>query len=137
MKTLGCLILLAAVGLGRVQQPSTVWDGVYSAEQAKRGETLYADRCAKCHGEGMQGIESAPALTGPAFYSNWEGQSLDALFERMRISMPQDAPGSLSRAQNADILARMLETGGYPAGKTALDAQAGALVRIKVLMYRP
>ena len=40
-------------------------------------------------------------------------------------------------ADNIDILARMLETGGYPAGKTALDAQAGALVRIKVLMYRP
>ena len=137
MKTLAFLILLAGAGVGRFQQPSTVWDGVYTTEQALRGEKLYADRCAKCHGEGMQGIESAPALTGPAFYSNWEGESLDKLFERMRMSMPQDAPGSLSRAQNADILARMLETGGYPTGKIALDPQAGALLRIKVLMYRP
>ena len=137
MKIFACLMLLTTAGVVRAQQQATVWDGVYTTEQAMRGETLYAGRCAKCHGDGMQGVESAPALTGPAFYSNWEGESLDALFERMRKSMPQDAPGSLSRAQNADILARMLETGGYPAGKTALDSQAGALLRIKVLMYRP
>ena len=140
MKTSGllaCLILLGVAGLVRAQQPATVWDGVYTTEQAMRGEKLYADRCAKCHGDGMQGVESAPALTGPGFYGNWDGETLDALFERMRMSMPQDAPGSLTRQQNADILARMLEIGGYPAGKTALDPQAGALLRIKVLMYRP
>jgi len=51
--------------------------------------------------------------------------------------MPQDAPGSLSRPQNADVLAYMLKTANYPAGQTALDPQAGGLTRIKVLMYRP
>jgi S-disulfanyl-L-cysteine oxidoreductase SoxD len=118
-------------------QQLTIWDGVFTAEQASRGEKIYADRCARCHGDGLQGVESAPALTGTAFYSTWDGEMLDALFERMRSSMPQDAPGSLSRAQNADILAHMLKTGGYPAGQAALDPQAGALMRIKVSMYKP
>jgi mono/diheme cytochrome c family protein len=126
-------------GLSRplTAQQLTTWDGVFTAEQAGRGEKVYAERCARCHGDGLQGVESAPALTGTTFYATWEGETLDALFERMRSSMPADAPGSLSRAQNADILALMLKTGGYPAGQTALDPQAGALTRIKVLMYRP
>ena len=48
------------------------------------------------------------ALTGPGFYGNWEGETLNALFERIRMSMPADNPGSLSRAQNADIIAHLL-----------------------------
>ena len=53
------------------------------------------------------------------------------------MSMPQDNPGSLSRTQNADIVAHMLRVGGYPAGSTVLDGQAGALTGIKVLTYKP
>ena len=129
--------VVAGVGPAVAAQQLTIWDGVFTTEQATRGEKIYADGCARCHGEGLQGVEAAPALTGPTFYAMWEGETLDALFERMRSSMPQDAPGSLSRAQNADVLAYMLKTGGYPAGQAALDPQAGALARIKVLMYRP
>jgi mono/diheme cytochrome c family protein len=110
---------------------------VYSEEQAKRGEQLYSEHCATCHGDGLGGVESAPALTGPAFYSNYEGESLNALFERIRMSMPQDSPGSLSRTQNADIVSHMLRVGGYPAGKAALEGQAGVLTAIKVLTYKP
>jgi mono/diheme cytochrome c family protein len=138
MKTrLTLVAIVVALGYGVGAQQITIWDGVFTAEQASRGEKVYADRCARCHGDGMQGVEAAPALTGTTFYQTWDGETLDALYERMRSSMPQDAPGSLSRAQNADILAHMLKTGGYPAGQTALDPQAGALMRIKVVMYRP
>ena len=114
-----------------------MWDGLYTDEQAARGATLYADRCARCHGEGLGGVESAPALTGTTFYANWEGETLEALFERMRSSMPADKPGSLSRAQNADILAHLLKVGGYPAAATALDGQAGAMAPITIRMYKP
>ena len=55
----------------------------------------------------------------------------------MRSTMPQDKPGSLSRAQNADILAHMLRAGGYPAGPTPLDGQAGALATVTIRMYKP
>ncbi|HET9269984.1 MAG TPA: cytochrome c [Vicinamibacterales bacterium] len=119
------------------QQPRTLWDGIYTDEQAARGETLYAERCAKCHGDTLGGQESAPALTGTTFYSNWEGEMLEPLFDRLRTTMPQDKPGSLSRAQNADILAHMLKAGGYPAGATPLTGQAGAMATITIRMYKP
>ena len=132
----------AGIWIGQVapvgaQEKKSVWDGVYSEEQATRGATLYAERCARCHGDGLGGVESAPALTGSAFYANWEGETLESLFERIRSSMPADKPGSLSRAQNADVLAHMLKVGGYPAGPTALDGQAGALTTIAIRMYKP
>jgi quinoprotein glucose dehydrogenase len=126
----------AALGVLAAQQ-ITVWDGVYTREQADRGEKIYGERCARCHGDTLQGIESAPGLVGPTFYNNWEGETLDALFERMRSSMPLDRPGSLTRAENADVLAYMLRAAEYPAGTNALDAQGGALTRVRVLMYRP
>jgi mono/diheme cytochrome c family protein len=115
---------------------ATIWDRVYSAEQADRGETLYAERCAQCHGDGLGGIEAAPALTGLIFYEKWEGETLQALFDRVR-TMPPDKPGSLARAQAADLLAHILRAGGYPAGETPLDSTAAALSRITLRMYRP
>jgi mono/diheme cytochrome c family protein len=118
-------------------QQITIWDGVYTDAQADRGAKLYAARCAGCHGDALQGVEAAPALTGPTFYGNWDGESLDALFERMRISMPLDRPGSLTRAENTDLLAYMLRVAKYPAGALLLDAQGGALTRIRIVMYRP
>ena len=117
-------------------QPMSVWDGVYTNEQADRGEKLYADRCARCHGDGLQGSRRAGTRRADLL-PNWDGETLDALFERMRTSMPQDRPGSLTRAENTDLLAYMLRVAKYPAGATTLDAQGGALTRIRVMMYRP
>jgi mono/diheme cytochrome c family protein len=119
------------------QGQKTTWDKVYTVEQAARGEKLYADNCAKCHGESLGGVEMAPPLAGDVFSSNWEGTTLNDLFERMRTSMPQDKPGSLSRAQNADILAHMLKVGNFPAGDVPLDGQAGELSQIKFVTYKP
>jgi quinoprotein glucose dehydrogenase len=131
------VLLVIAVIVVSGQAQKTVWDGVYTEEQAKRGAEKYAEKCAMCHGDSLGGIESAPALTGPQFYATWEGENLNSLFERIRMSMPQDNPGSLSRTQNADIVAHMLHIGGYPAGSTPLEGQAGALTGIKVLTYKP
>ena len=132
------LALVASAGLGiAAQTPRTVWDGLYTEEQAARGEKLYADRCSKCHGDTLGGQEAAPALTGATFYSNWEGENLEALLDRIRTTMPQDKPGSLSRAQNADILAHLLHAGGFPAGAMPIDGQAGALSTVTIRMYKP
>jgi len=119
------------------QAPRTIWDRVYTTEQAARGEKLYATQCAQCHGEGLTGVEMAPPLTGDAFNQNWEGVPLSDLFERIRTSMPQTNPGSLTRAQTADILAHMLKVGGFPAGDMPLEGQQGALTQTKFLTYKP
>src|SRR2546426_10344397 len=75
----------------------SVWDGVYTEEQAKRGEPLYRKECASCHGDVLTGGESAPPLTGGAFLSNWNGLTLGDLFDRIRKTMPLSAPGRLDR----------------------------------------
>src|ERR1051326_1304440 len=68
-------------------QARSVWDGAYTEEQAKRGEALYRKNCAACHGSMLTGGETASALTGGAFLSNWNGLPMDDLFERIRRSM--------------------------------------------------
>ena len=131
------VVIAAGLSIAAAQTQKTTWDKVFTAEQAARGEKLYAENCASCHGDTLGGVEMAPALAGDTFNSSWEGVPLNDLFERMRISMPQNKPGSLSRAQNADILAHMLKVGNFPAGDAPLDGQAGTLAQIKFLTYKP
>jgi mono/diheme cytochrome c family protein len=113
------------------QAQKSVWDGVYTDEQAKRGEALYQKYCAECHAESLTGQEQAPPLIGVSFASSWEGTPLSELFERMRTSMPEDNPGSLSRQENADVLAHMLKVGQFPAGSTPLSGDATLLSTIR------
>jgi len=137
--TLLGIIALGAVG-GRdvtAQTMKSQWDGVYSMEQAKRGEPLYSDRCAACHGSDLSGGEMAPALVGFAFTANWDGLTLGDLFERIRISMPQNDPMALNRAQKADILAYVLSKGGYPDGEAELPSQTEVLRTINFLAMKP
>lgn len=102
----------------------SVWDGVYTDDQAKRGETLYHQKCASCHGDKLTGGESAPPLTGGQFLSNWNGLTLDVLFERIRITMPSDNPAQVGRPAKADILAYLLNMNKFPSGKTELQYKA-------------
>jgi len=115
----------------------TVWDGVYTEEQAKRGEALYRESCALCHGEALLGREMATPLTGPVFAATWNGVMLGDLVERMRMTMPQNRPGTLSRQQSADLLAFILSVGQFPAGKTELARQTEILNLIRFLATRP
>jgi cytochrome c5 len=122
---------------GAAPASRTVWDGVYTEEQAKRGEALYRQFCSLCHGEALLGREMASPLTGPAFNSNWNGVTLGDLMERMRVTMPQDRPGSLSRQHNADLLAYILSVSRFPGGKTELARQTEILNTIRFVATRP
>jgi mono/diheme cytochrome c family protein len=127
--------ILVAIGFAAAiaaQTTRSVWDGVYSAEQARRGQQLYAKECASCHGAELTGGESAPPLAGAGFLSNWTGLTVGDLFERTRKSMPQNDPGKLSRAQNADVIAYMLAANRFPEGKAELDKQTEVLQQIRI-----
>ncbi len=113
------------------QTTKSVWDGVYTEEQAKRGQQGYSEQCASCHGPELTGGEMAPALAGGEFLAGWDGLTVGDLFERIRISMPQNSPGSLSGAQNANILAFMLASNKFPVGTTELAKDAMILKTIK------
>lgn len=113
-------------------QQQTTGDGVYTADQARRGAELYANQCASCHGLALTGGESAPALTGGDFMSNWNQLTLGDLFDRIRTTMPADRPGTLTRAQTASVLAHILNVGEFPAGQKELSTQSEFLKQIRI-----
>jgi mono/diheme cytochrome c family protein len=132
---LGLFIIVAATVWA--QSSASLWDGVFTQEQASRGKTLYSKECASCHGQALDGSGQAPPLSGADFKSNWNGQTVDDLFEKMQASMPADQPGKLSREQNADILAFVLGFNGFPAGSKELPADAAALQKIRFETAKP
>jgi mono/diheme cytochrome c family protein len=138
---LACAVVvgLAAMSVytASAQGAKTQWDGIYTAEQAKRGDALYVEKCSSCHGAELNGGEMAPGLIGGEFTANWNDLSIGDLFERMRISMPQNNPGSLSRQQNADVLAYILSKANYPAGSTEMPGQTEVLNGIKFTAMKP
>jgi mono/diheme cytochrome c family protein len=127
---IGALVVAASatIALALRAQEKTVWDGVYTDEQATRGEALYGEHCVRCHGATLQGNgEGAKSLTDAAFKSTWNGVTLGALFDRVRLSMPQDKPGTMTRQQVADLLAFLLRANKFPAGKDELVRQTDLL----------
>jgi len=121
----------------QLDTPKSVWDGVYSTEQATRGESLYGQYCSSCHGTALEGGEMAPPLAGGAFNANWNGLSLGDLLERTRVSMPQNSPGSLTRPQYVDILAFMLRSGNFPEGQKDLARETEVLKQIAFVSSKP
>ncbi len=119
------------------QTSKSVWDGVYTEDQAKRGAAVYKQWCASCHGPELEGGEMAPGLTGGGFTSNWNGLTVGDIFERTRTTMPQDSPGALSREQVADVTAFVLSMNKFPAGQTELATQTEVLKQIKFEANKP
>ena len=114
-------VVIVAVGALAAQTERTTWSAVYSEAQAKRGEALYAERCASCHAPDLSGIDQAPPLTGKDFNADWNDLAVNDLFERIRTTMPADNPGMLERQQVADVTAFILSKDGFPPG----DGDAG------------
>ena len=145
MRYLKAILALALMTLPlcllRAQAPAaesrSVWEGVYTEDQAKRGEPIYRKECAACHGDMLTGGESAPPLTGGAFQANWNGLTMGDLFDRIRKTMPQSNPGRLTRQQDADILAFMLSVNKFPSGKTELYRQSEMLKEIRFESAKP
>ena len=113
-------------------QEQSVTSGVYTDEQAARGEATYNNECSSCHGAGLEGDGFAPALAGTEFLSNWNGTTLGDLFDRIRISMPPGSPASVPPQSKADIVAHLLKSNKYPAGKTEIGKDLEPLKLIKI-----
>ena len=106
--------------------------GVYTAEQATKGEALYKEMCAACHGDNLEGSGPMPPLAGKDFLANWGGKTLGDLYEKTQTTMPATAPGTLSPEQTADIVAFMLSKDNYPTGAAALEGKMEPLAQIKI-----
>ena len=114
-----------------------MWEGIYSAEQAKRGAALYSNVCASCHGATLEGRGQAPELSGDEFTAKWDGMTVADVFERIQSSMPADRPGRLSTAQTAAILAFILSVNKFPAAAAELPGDPARLRQIRFEAVRP
>ena len=100
--------------------PGSAASGVYTAAQADRGNTLYQNNCATCHGGSLQGEDENPPLSGKHFNAHWGGQPLSALFGFINTQMPLGQAGALGAQGNADVTAYILSVNEYPAGSAEL-----------------
>ncbi len=114
----------------------SVWDGVYTKDQAQRGQTTYRENCAKCHGENLGGGEAGPALTGEEFLRSWRGKTAGDLFAVIRKTMPSEDPGSLSTREYSDIVAFIFSANDFPAGAKELDRDLSSLNEIRIEVKR-
>ena len=106
------LLGLAALGAGCGKPPDAPGG---HGDQVAEGGLLYVAHCAKCHGPTGAGTEGSPAVVGkgalpldpPPTAKTRKAQFRTGkdVLDFIRVSMPKDAPGSLSETQYADILA--------------------------------
>jgi mono/diheme cytochrome c family protein len=137
----GASAVVFAVALGaavssRAQEPSAdttkVSSGVYTEEQAKRGEAVSNKMCVSCHGPDLSGGEAGPSLVGLEFLGNWNALSLADFFDRVHATMPADSPGSMTPQQTTDVTAYVLKLNKFPAGQAELSTDVAALKKIMI-----
>ena len=137
---LACALAVNVTGQQRDQAKRssgrTVWDGVYTEEQASRGRTEYMQACASCHAEDLRGKGTAPSLVEESFWFLYGDTTVGELWERIRTLMPSDRPNSLSSQSYRDIVAFILQSNKLPPGEKELDADPEALREILITMKR-
>jgi mono/diheme cytochrome c family protein len=109
------------VAVAVAQTPRTIAEGVYTDAQAARGQATYTAQCAACHGATLGG-GLAPPLAGAGFLRAWDTRPLLELVDKIQKTMPATSPGTLSRAQAADLTAFILKTVAFKPGAAELPA---------------
>ena len=125
------LLLLAA--LAAEAQNASIWSGVFTAEQAKRGNDAYQASCSACHGSDLRATDAEAAdLTGPRFRAKWNGKTLQDRFETIRDTMPPGNANTLGDKAYLDILAFILQSNEFPAGNQELVPETA-----KAIVFAP
>jgi mono/diheme cytochrome c family protein len=130
------LVIVSAASAAPQPADQTIWSGVFSAAQAKRGEAIAGKRCATCHSADLAGGQDGPALVGADVLQAWSGMSVAELFDRIRTTMPADAPQTLSPQETADIVAFIFSQNKCPAGDKELPSEMDGLKRIQITPER-
>ena len=130
---IGCLLLLCGASLLHSQETKSTSTGVFTEEQAKKGEAAYQRLCASCHGADLHSTEpEAPDLTDGAFKFGWQGKTMAERFETIRKTMPPRKEGSLDDQTYLDIVTYILRFNNVPAGKQMLQPDINMLKQIVV-----
>ena len=105
-------------------RPRSTKSGVYTREQADRGQDVYMGMCKNCH--------TPESHTAAAFTTKWNGKPLSELYGYISEQMPKNEPGSLTEQEYADVVAYVLKLNRMPAGADDLPANASALKTIRI-----
>jgi len=111
---------------------TSAWTGVFTDDQARRGQASYKQSCAHCHAEDLLGERAAPALVGQPFTSRWSNVTVDEVLQVIRRTMPQEAPDTLGTQTYVDIISYLLKANGAQPGAAELPADAAKLHEIVV-----
>jgi len=106
---------------------NTLWDGLYTDDQASRGNAVFSATCANCHTLDSQGNRP---LSGKKFWDSYTQKTVGDLFTFIQKNMPNGNGGSLSEKTYADLVALVLKSNGIPAGTTDLVPSAVAAIPI-------
>jgi len=109
----------------RAEGGRSVLDGVFTTEQASRGEQTFKQACTACH--------TLDKMTGNRFRAKWAEGSVGDVFDFMSNAMPEGDPGSLMPAEYASIVAFFLRASGYPAGERELPTDKAELAQLRIV----
>jgi mono/diheme cytochrome c family protein len=119
----------------------SIWSGVYTEAQNKRGQELYSGACSQCHGPRLNGAAQSdqppsPAIARAGFLRKWDGKTVAELFTYVREMMPTDRPGTLTDQDSIDAIAHMFAVSEIPAGDKELPTDKKALEGIVIKMQK-
>ncbi len=101
--------------------PSTSVSSSPTAGQLEEaGKTVYANSCAKCHGDKGQGV-TAPSIIGTAASLD-KYNTAQGLLNFISTVMPADAPGTLSQQAYLQVLSYLLVENKYISPETIIDS---------------
>jgi mono/diheme cytochrome c family protein len=144
---LAAIVLVAAPALAQdnavranfgIPTTTNIWAGIYTEEQAAQGRKFYTAACSDCHGEQLEGDldQGFPALAGPGFRVEWNGQTMADLVRHIHTS-PHDNPGDMDRVTAVALAAFILNRNGTPSGKNPLSTDAKEEAKILFTEDKP
>jgi PQQ-dependent dehydrogenase (s-GDH family) len=104
----------------------------FTTQQVLSGRKAYNSTCAVCHGTTMTNGTYGTPLAGEFFRKKWPGQSVSALYEKSKTTMPPGNPNSLPAGAYAEIVAYILETNGHASGASELPAGGETLKQMRI-----
>ena len=114
----------AAAQTAVTKRPTTTRSGIYTSQQAKRGQDVFVGMCKSCH--------TPETHTGAAFTTKWNGKALSELYAYISEQMPKNEPASLSPEEYADVMTYVLKLNGMPAGAKELPPDADTMNTIRI-----
>lgn len=112
----------------------TIWDGVFTAEQATAGGALYTQYCQGCHGKTGRGTPGGPGVTGANLNKKWEDTSLLDFFTFAHTNMPPGNAGKIGSEQDyVNIVSYIMELHGAEPGDKMLVWNEDQLANIYIV----